>query len=560
MSQSVLMIVGMALETFSVGLLVPLLAILSRPEVVYQYSLIQSWMPVVRGYGQGTLVAAGLTGFFVIYLVKTAFMAFLAWRQVWFTFSVEAQLSKRLFEAYLLKPYTFHLQRNSAQLVHTVTLEAAAVREAMYFSVQLISELLIILGLGVLLLLVEPLGALAVVCILGTATWGFLKITRRRILAWGVAQKHHQEMRMQHLQQGLGSVKDVKLLGREAQFVDLYERHTSLALRASQRQMVLQQFPRLWLELLAIGGLATLVLLMVALGRPVEAVLPTLGLFAAAAFRLMPSANRVINAIQTLRYGLPAISNVHSDLSAEPSQLETAPPDGSQPGKFQSAIELRAVTYRYEGAEKPVLAEASLIIRRGDCVGIVGPSGAGKSTLIDLLLGLLPPSSGEVCVDGRSIRYRIRDWQNQIGYVPQSIYLTDDTLRHNIALGVPDEEIDDAAVWRAIRAAQLEEFVNGQPNGIAMVVGERGIRLSGGQRQRIGIARALYHDPAVLFLDEATSALDNETEAGVIEVIRQLKGTKTLIIVSHRSSTLGHCDKLYFVAGGRIVDQQETPC
>ena len=290
---------------------------------------------------------------------------------------------------------------------------------------------------------------------------------------------------------------------------------------------------------------------MLVQGRALEAVLPTLGLFAAAAFRLMPSVSRVLSAVQSLRYGLPVI-----DILIEELKLATPEIAGtySPATPFHAVLELRHVTYAYPGAAESALKDISLTIRHGESIGFIGTSGAGKSTLVDILLGLLTPDTGEVRMDGSDIQSNLRNWQNQIGYVPQSIFLTDDTLRRNVGFGLANEQIDDAAVQRAIQAAQLEEFVNSLPGGLDTLVGERGIRLSGGQRQRIGIARALYHDPAVLVLDEATSALDTATERDVMQAVRALQGSKTILIVAHRLSTMAHCNWLYRLEQGRVVE------
>jgi ABC-type multidrug transport system fused ATPase/permease subunit len=288
---------------------------------------------------------------------------------------------------------------------------------------------------------------------------------------------------------------------------------------------------------------------MIGQHRDITRIMPTLGLFSVAAFRLMPSVNRVLGAVQSIRFALPAITTLHEELSL------TAPEPVRKDATvvFETQIELAGVSFRYPGATTPALENLSIRIRKGESVGFVGPSGSGKSTLVDVVLGLLTPSVGQVNVDGHDIQDDLRGWQDQIGYVPQSIYLTDDTLRRNVAFGLAPEQINNTAVERAIKAAQLDEFVATLSEGWETVVGERGVRLSGGQRQRIGIARALYHDPAVLVLDEATSALDGDTERGVMRAITALQGQKTILIVAHRLSTVEHCDRLYHLELGQIV-------
>jgi ABC-type multidrug transport system fused ATPase/permease subunit len=319
--------------------------------------------------------------------------------------------------------------------------------------------------------------------------------------------------------------------------------------------------PRLWLELLAVAGLATLVITMLAQQREMATIVPTLGLFAAAAFRLMPSVNRTLYAAQTLRYNLPVVNTLYEEMKLDAPAPSAGRAQGVPVQDFRTDICLAGVTYTYPAAAGPALEDLTLRVRAGESVGFVGASGAGKSTLVDVVLGLLTPESGRVLVDGEDIQKNLRAWQDQIGYVPQAIYLTDDTLRHNVAFGLAEEAIDDAAVKQAVRAAQLGDFVAGLPKGLDTLVGERGIRLSGGQRQRIGIARALYHDPTVLVLDEATSALDTETERGVMGAVTALHGSKTILIVAHRLTTVAHCDRLYRLDRGRIAAEtvQVTP-
>lgn len=547
-----LMFIGMLLETLGVGLVIPALALLTQADIVRDYPALQPILQALGNPGQQTVVIGGMLLLVVVYLIKAFFLAMLAWRQTRFAFNIQAHLSQRLFALYLLQPYTFHLQRNSAQLIRNIINEVSQFTfSGIIPGMLLLTESLVLLGLCSLLFIVEPLGALIVVSVLGIAAWGFNQFTRGRIKRWGEARQFHEGLRIQHLQQGLGGAKDVKLLGREAEFLEKYHEHNVQSARVGQLQTTLQQFPRLWLELLAVSGLAILVISMLAQDRALEAILPTLGLFAAAAFRLMPSINRVLGAVQALRYGLAGIDTLHTEIMLNtPEVAET----NSTSTDFHETLALNHVSYTYPGTVEHALKDISLTIQRGQSVGFIGTSGAGKSTLVDVLLGLLTPDAGEVRIDGKNIQESLRDWQDQIGYVPQSIFLTDDSLRRNVAFGLTDEQIDDVAVQRAIRAAQLENFVVSQPDGLETLVGERGIRLSGGQRQRIGIARALYHDPAVLVLDEATSSLDTTTEHDVMQDVRALHGSKTILIVAHRLSTVEHCDQIYRLKQGRVVE------
>jgi len=548
-----LMFIGMVLETFGVGLVIPVIVLLTQSDLATRYPALQPALQALGNPSQQALVIGAISGLVGIYLIKNVFLAIYAWWQARFSYDVKAELSQRLLAIYLRQPYAFHLQRNSAQLIRNVVTEVDEfIVTAMLPSASLLAESLVILSLCAMLLVVEPLGTLIVVTVLSVVSWGYHHFTRARLFAWGVARQHHEGLRIQHLHESLGGVKDVKLLGRETDFLEQFRAQCVQLARVGRLHHTMQQLPRLWLELLTVIGIAILVISMLAQDRAPETVLPILGLFAAAAFRLMPSVNRVLSSVQLLRYGLPTIDTLHAELKLAVPQA----PDIHTPATpFRDELELKQVTYTYPNAPKPALEDLSLTIRRGELVGFIGASGAGKSTLVDVLLGLLTPESGEVRVDGNSIQNRLRNWQDQIGYVSQSIFLTDDTLRRNVAFGLSNAQIEEAAVWHAIRAAQLEEFVLSLPAGLDTPVGEHGIRLSGGQRQRIGIARALYHDPAILVLDEATSSLDTTTERGVMQAVLALRGSKTILIVAHRLSTVEICNRLYRLERGQIAQE-----
>lgn len=545
-----LMFIGMLFETIGIGLVIPATALMMQYDLVIQYPAAKKLFVFLGHPTQVQMVTGAMLLLVGIYFIKNLFLAFLAWRQTCFTYNVQTGLSQRLFTVYLRQPYTFHLQRNSAQLMRNVTNEVSLFAGALTSGLMIVAEGLVLSGIAALLLFAEPLGATAVLLVLGGASWLFHRCTRTRITQWGETRQHHDGMRIQQLQQGLGGAKDVKLLGRESDFLNRYSTHNQASARASTLQTTVQLVPRLWLELLAVVGLAILVISMLQQGRELAIIVPTLGLFTAAAFRLMPSVNRILGSVQSLRYGLPVINTLHEELKlARPEP----PRHLSSKNPLQQSICLKNITYSYPNSSKPALSEASILIQKGESVGLIGPSGSGKSTLVDITLGLLTPASGTVSVDGKNIEENLRAWQDQIGYVSQTIYLTDDTLRRNVAFGLPNEQIDDAAVRSAIKDAQLEDFVAALPEGLDTLVGERGIRLSGGQRQRIGIARALYHNPSVLVLDEATSALDVVTEQGVIQAMKALRGSKTTLIVAHRLSTVDHCDRLYRLENGRIT-------
>lgn len=550
-----LMVVGMILETFGIGLVIPAIGLMTQVDLATKYPFMAPWLDALGSPTHEQLVIAGMLVMVSVYLVKTLFLAFLAWRQANFAYGVQADVSHSLFKGYLGQPYAFHLQRNSAELIRNTVGQVADFTSVMSQSLILITEMLVLFGISLLLIAVEPIGAILVVSVLGFAGWGGHRLTRRKILAWGEARQLHEGQRIQHLQQGLGGVKDAKLLGREAYFLEQYNLHNRGSARVGERQVTFKALPRLGLELLAVTGLAALVFSMIAQGKTLESILPALGVFGAAAFRIVPSVNRIVMAIQHVRYFLPVIDTVSQELY-ELDRTEKV--QHGQRFTFQNVLRIDQLVFCYPASEASVLTDICLEIPCGKSAGFIGDSGAGKSTLVDVILGLLTPDNGSVNVDGIDIKSNIRGWQDQIGYVPQSIFLTDDTLRRNVAFGIAEDDIDDAAIERAIGAAQLVKFVDDLPQGLETYVGERGVRLSGGQRQRIGIARALYHDPEVLVLDEATSSLDIATEKRFMKSIRALQGDKTIIIVAHRLSTVEHCDFLFHLEKGRVVKKGDA--
>ncbi len=547
-----LMGISMALETLGIGLVIPVIALLVQEDLAGNYPKVQPVLHMLGNPTQVQLITGGMVALVGIYLCKNVFLAYFTWMQQRFANDVLVQVSQRLFTTYLRQPYTFHLQRNSAQLIRNATSEVGVFRNAILQGMTLLTECLVLVGITALLLMVEPVGALIVTLVLGVAALSFHHITRRYILRWGELRMYHAGLSTQHLMQGLGGAKDVKLLGRESDFIEQYRTHNTQGAKVSRYQATLQALPRLWIELLAVAGLAILVLTMLAQGRVAASIISTLGLFAAAAFRLMPSVSRVLGSVQSLRYSRPAIDTMLVEFQLDAPEFVTKT---KSTAILQTNIQLCDISYAYPGASESALNGLLLTIKKGETVGFIGQSGAGKSTLVDVILGLLTPNSGKVMVDGKDIQEDLRAWQNQIGYVSQSIYLTDDTLRRNVAFGLSSKQIDDAAVKHAIQSAQLEEFIDSLPRGLETLVGERGIRLSGGQRQRIGIARALYHEPAVLVLDEATSALDTDTEGGVMQAVTALQGSKTILIVAHRVSTVAHSDRVYRLDHGCVVEE-----
>lgn len=550
---SVLMILNMFFETFGIGIIIPIVSLLTDPKIIQN----QPWIePILNWAGNPStesLIILAMLSLVLFYTFRALFMLFLSWQQAKFAAEFQTELSKSLFTQYIHQSYFFHMNRNSAELIRNSTVEVNTTVSMVQQSFSLITELLTLIGAACLLLYVEPIGALVVLCAIVLAG-GLLHLgTRKRMLAMGYDRQKHEEGRLLYLQQGLAGFKDIKLYGREETFINQYQEQSEACARVVKNYTVMLALPRLFLEYLAIIGLSGLVISIILQGKPISQVVPILGLFAAAAFRLMPSVHRMLTVMQNVKYSLPTIDLLYEELQI-PSKRDLQGEQSLIP--FSSNIQLTNVTFKY--AEKDVISNCSLTLEKGRTYGFIGESGSGKSTLIDLVLGMLSPNSGKVCVDSKNIHENLRGWQSQLGYVPQSIYLTDDTIRRNIAFGKKDDEIDEPALESAIDLAQLENFINSSPQGLDIKVGERGVRLSGGQLQRIGIARALYNKPSVLILDEATSSLDLETEKEVMDAISAMHGTRTIIIIAHRLSTLESCDVIYRVDKGQVKEQDKS--
>ena len=548
------MLVGMLLEMLGLGLVLPALAVLSDGNVLHNPAVV-NWLGWLGSPSRTAAIALGLALLLGLYLIKTAVLLLISWRQHEFVTGLNADLSQRLFRTYLTQPWPFHLQRNSARLMRGLD-NVVVITESVAWLLILLAEALVLSGIVALLLWWEPLGAVAVGFVVAASTLLLDWTTRDRVRRWGELRHQQGLERGKLIQEGLHSVKETLALDRGTGMIGRFAAINRSHARVAAKQHFISQVPRLWYEFVAVGALATLAAVLFAEGRSSRAMIPTLGLFAAAAFRVLPSVNRLATAVNTLRFNDPAVDSVYDDLCLP---QPVAPAADSPLIQFQDSVALENVSYRYPSAATAALHDVSLTIPKGAAVGIVGSSGAGKSTIIDILLGLLSPSSGRVTVDGVDIASNPAAWRRLVGYVPQSLYLCDDTIRRNVAFGIPDAQIDDAAVQRALRAAQLEAFVATLPAGVDTVVGERGVRLSGGQRQRIGIARALYHDPQILLLDEATSALDEPTEQEFLAAVNELHHAKTLVIVTHRLSTVAGSDIVYRIESGRLIHAGRRP-
>ena len=544
-------------ETIGVAVILPFLKVLSEPEII-QSNEILSWVYDLLGSEtpKDFTVALGI-GAFLIIVIGMITRGFVTYALFKFSLMRSYSLSARLLKGYLHQPYTWFLSQNSSELGQSLLSEVdLIVRECILPAVIFVFQALVSLLIVCLLFYIEPLVALGAFFVIG-ATYLLVYFSLRKAMTRvGAGRFLANKERFQVAQEATGGIKEIKVMSLENVFIEQFK---SPALRMAKYQtlgLIIGVLPRFALEAVAFGGFIFFVLIMIIYrDAGIEDLLPLLGLIGMSATKLFPAIQQMYRQLTQIRMTAPAFEKLHHNLTT----LNTNPNvlTNIEPLRLKSEIALDQVEFKYPSSEAAVLETFSMKIRAGSTIGFVGGTGAGKTTVVDLILGLLRPDTGSVTVDGVEIdQTNIAAWQQSIGYVPQSIFLTDDTLASNIAFGARKDEIDMKAVERAARAAELHDFIKSDlPEGYQTIVGERGIRLSGGQRQRIGIARALYRDPDVLILDEATSALDNITERAVMKAVHNLGGAKTVIMIAHRLSTIKNCDTIFLLEHGKLLDQ-----
>jgi ATP-binding cassette, subfamily B, bacterial PglK len=554
------MILVMAgLDMLGVASILPFMAVVANPELVETNALLNATFTASGILGiqttQQFLFALGVLVFMLL-VTSLAFKALTTYAQTRFALMREYSIGKRLVEAYLHQPYSWFLNRHSADLGKTILSEVGTViGNGMTPLMTLMAQSTVALALLILLIIVDPLLALTVGVVLGLAYAGIFAVMSGWLKRLGQARIKANKERFTAVSEAFGAAKEVKVGGLEQAYIQRFAMPAEIYAKGQATARVIQHVPRYALEALAFGGMLLVMLYLMAKSGSFASALPIIALYAFAGYRLMPALQQIYGAFTQLRFAGPALDALHQDLMS----LQAADAQHGQlsPLPLTQAIRLEQVSYRYPNAPQPALKGIDLSIPAHSRVGFVGATGSGKTTTVDMILGLLEPQEGTLEIDGQPITTaNRRQWQRAIGYVPQHIYLADDSVAANIAFGVNANDIDHQAVERAAKIANLHEFVvNDLPQGYATTVGERGVRLSGGQRQRIGIARALYHNPQVLILDEATSALDNLTEQAVMEAVNNLGHDITIILIAHRLSTMRQCDRIYLLERGEVKAQ-----
>ncbi|MDD3662908.1 MAG: ABC transporter ATP-binding protein [Candidatus Pacebacteria bacterium] len=494
----------------------------------------------------------------LVFLTLAAILSmFTTWKLLMFSSSVGTEIADRLYSYYLKQPWLFHVNGSSAQLTKQVSSESVRVTDAIISPLMIMNARLVFsIVLSISIFIYNPIVALSGIGIFTLAYLILYKIVKKRLQENGRNISTVATERFELMNEGFGGIKDVLLLGRNKDFIDRFANSGFKFAYARGNNMVLAQVPRYFMELLAFGSMIALVLyLLIAHKNNISMVLPILSVYALAGFKLLPAFQQIYSSISSIKSNIAAFEAIRDDLIATKNLTTIEAVDFTKQIVPNQSIEFKDITFTYPTKDMPALDCINMSIKANSVVGIVGPSGSGKSTAIDILLGLISPQNGYLKVDGKIItEINLRAWQNSIGFVPQSIFLSEGTIAQNVAFGIPEENININKVKLALKLAHLEELVNDMPNGIDTKVGERGVQLSGGQRQRIGIARALYNDASLLVFDEATSALDGITEKMIMDAIHDFSGKKTIIMIAHRLKTVEKCDVIYFMSKGKIID------
>ena len=556
----VLMIIGSVLELLAVAVFNPFIEVMMQTSSIADDSFLQFFfqhtnIDSVEGY----LIALSFI-IAVIYVVKNVYLTFEQNAILSFSYRTRMNLATRLLTTYMNEPYTFHLSKNIAEMQRCLQTDTSQFMSLINSCLQLAVEFVTCLALGVYLFHTSHSITVLIGLLLGLCVFIFFIISKKVSSKLGRQNEFYNAKLFQWINQSLGGIKEVKILQREKYFIDSYRTNYKKVIWGARVNELLAAVPKYIVETVAIVGLVLAIIVKLLFGHgALETIVPQMAVFAVAAFRLLPSVGKINAYVNNVMYTKASLDMIYQDLCEieKNKPIEVEWEGKTENWKFMKGVFAEHITYHYPDSDTEVLHDITLKIPKGKTVALIGPSGAGKTTLADIILGLLPPVSGVVRMDDKNVYENLRSWRQKLGYIPQSIYLSDDTIRNNVAFGIYEEQIDEDAIWKALEKAQLKEFVQGLEKGLDTYVGDRGVRLSGGQRQRIGIARALYHDPEILVLDEATSALDSSTEQAVMESIESLQGLKTMVIIAHRLTTIKNADLIYEVVEGKVIQRKK---
>lgn len=568
----VLILIGGLLETLGVSMMVPVVQGIMDPAALAQNEIVGKALgflgielPDMPQDGGNRLIILMLAAMMVLFIVKNAYLLFQVYVQNTFVTRNRNRMISRVMREFLNRPYEEYLGADIPTVFRLTDSDIPSAFQLILVLIQMITEIVVSAFLCIVLIVVSPVMTLFIVVLFLGLTLLLSKILKPRLNVIGRKNQEIQSRIAKWRIQSIYGLKDVKVLNREEFFVRNYYESGSIGANVARNYAVLNNLPRLLIETVFIVSMLAFIMVYILGGGNINVLIPQLTAFAVAAIRIMPSANRINTYMSEIAYSQPCLDYLYENLNESMKQDVNGSVTGYvQNGKkeekertiLQDKIVLDHITFAYPGTDKPIFTDAHMEVKRGQSVGIMGPSGAGKSTIVDILLGLLHVQKGSITCDGKSIFDDYESWLAQIGYIPQSIYLVDESIRDNIAFGIDADKINEKRIWEVLEEAQLKEFIEELPEGLDTKIGDRGVRISGGQRQRIGIARALYHDPEILVFDEATSALDNDTEKAVMDAVNSFHGRKTMVIIAHRLNTIAKCDVIYKVDGEKIVESR----
>ena len=554
----VLILIGGLLETASASLILPLVSAILDEEKFAKNRYVMQIRELLGIESIRTFTLCMLGFIIAIYIFKAVFLILQTYLLARFANKNSARCTTNLLWQFLHRPYEYYLYAETSDIIRTIYGDMDNIFNLLLQCMNFASELVVSLCLGVFLLITDWKMCLLMVLLLGVLTLINVKVIKKHLNIAGEGSRITQAGMYKWILQGASGIKDVKVLRKEYYFTDRYSDSAEGYADNQIKYNVLTNLPRLLIEAVAILGILIYVMISMLMGVNIASLMTTIAAFAVAAMRLLPSVNRLNTYIANIAYFEPALDFIYENvntkgLSEENVLITHNPTEEYVPAlSFKDTIKLNDITFAYPNTDKNIFTHADMTVPIGASVGVVGASGAGKSTIVDIMLGLLEVKSGEILCDGIDAMEHYPEWLSHIGYIPQTIYMLDDSIRRNIAFGVDDSDIDDDRVWAVLKEAQMMDFVKDLPDGLDAQIGERGVRISGGQRQRLGIARALYHNPQILIFDEATSALDNDTETAIMDAIDSLHGQKTMVIIAHRLRTIENCDIIYEVKDEKI--------
>ncbi len=559
----VLMLIGGILESLSISVAIPVMQVVIDPDSVQTNKYLHAIYEMLHLTKPIQLTVIFMVALILAFVLKNLFLFLMTRVQLRFVYTNQFATSRKMMINFMKRPYEYYLNADTSVIQRNITSDVNNMYALILTILQLTSEAVVFVCLVAVLIVVDAAMILTITVLLVAMLLIIKKIIQPIMYKAGQENQDYYSGLYKIIDESVTGIKEIKVAGRESHFINKYADCGAGYVGAVQKYSMYNSTPRLLIETICIAGLVLYMIIVMVGGASMEDLIPKIAVFGLAAMRLMPSANRINNYTTSISYLEPFLWNISDHLQSDINDTNVVYDESAYRGRVTveklpvtKEIKLKDISYKYPNTDVYIFNGAEMTIPVGSAVGVVGTTGAGKTTIIDILLGLLELEKGSITADGVDISTNYQGWLRNIGYIPQTLFMTDSTIRNNVAFGYADDEIDDERVWEVLKEAQLDEFVRSLPDGLDSTIGERGIRISGGQRQRIAIARALYDDPEVLVLDEATSALDNETEAAIMDSINILAGKKTLVIIAHRLQTIEKCNMVYRVEGGKITRER----